>query len=108
MSDVLNGIHKRARDNGRTPMQVSTVSHNDSQSIVTIRNHFQWDSSPHAGFTSGTPWMRVNDDYTEWNATSEEKDSESVLSFWKKAVKTRKLYDVLVSPLTNQVYLILN
>ncbi|KAF8655995.1 hypothetical protein AX16_002815 [Volvariella volvacea WC 439] len=78
MSDVLDGFQKKARDHARTPMQ--------------------WTAEPHAGFTSGTaePWMRVNDDYPTWNAEAQAKDSNSVLSFWKKALRIRKEYDLLI------------
>lgn len=60
----------------------------------TIR---QWDSSPHAGFTTGNPWMRVNDDYPEtWNASAQVNDDASVWTFWKTALATRKEHEVLV------------
>ncbi|KAI0083902.1 glycoside hydrolase family 13 protein [Irpex rosettiformis] len=77
MEDVLDGFQRKARDHARTPMQ--------------------WDSTAHAGFTTGTPWMRVNDDYTEgWNVEAENADSDSVLSFWKKAIHARKKNEVLI------------
>jgi len=58
----------------------------------------QWDASSQAGFTSGTPWMRINDDYADpWNVEAQVKDEGSVLSFWKRALATRKEYEVLVS-----------
>jgi oligo-1,6-glucosidase len=65
-----------ARDNGRTP--------------------FQWDASAHAGFTTGTPWLKVNEDHQIWNAAAEEKDPNSVLNYFKKAVQLRKSNPVLV------------
>jgi len=77
MSDVLDGISKKARDHSRTPVQ--------------------WDGSSHAGFTTGTPWMRVNDDYADpWNAEAQIKDEGSVRSFWKRALAIRKEHEVLV------------
>ena len=50
----------------------------------------------HGGFTKGTPWMRVNDDYKLWNVQAESQDGDSVLEFWKKALKLRKAHEVLV------------
>jgi alpha-glucosidase len=76
MSDVLDGAQKKARDHARTPMQ--------------------WDASSHAGFTTGKPWMRVNDDYATWNASTQVKDETSIWNFWKQALATRKKHDVLV------------
>jgi oligo-1,6-glucosidase len=59
-----------ARDNGRTP--------------------FQWDAGTNAGFTAGTPWLIVNVNKNEINAEAEEKNENSVLSYFKKMVKLRK------------------
>jgi oligo-1,6-glucosidase len=67
---------RAARDNGRTP--------------------FQWDSTPHAGFTKGTPWIKVNPNYVTLNRATEEKDSNSVLNYFRKVVKLRKDNLVLV------------
>ncbi|KAF7437386.1 hypothetical protein PC9H_004225 [Pleurotus ostreatus] len=75
MSDVIDGLQRKARDHGRTPMQ--------------------WNDTTHAGFTTGTPWMRVNDDYKACNAESQTRDETSVLSFWKRAIQVRKARDVL-------------
>ncbi|KAJ7054226.1 glycoside hydrolase family 13 protein [Mycena amicta] len=76
MGDILDGLQKKARDHGRIPMQ--------------------WNASPHAGFTTGTPWMRVNDDFPTWNAEAQLVDSGSVLSFWKAALRLRKDHKVLI------------
>lgn len=65
-----------ARDNGRTP--------------------FQWDDSPNAGFTNATPWLKVNPNYTTVNVAAQEKDPNSVLSYFKKLVKLRKTELALV------------
>ncbi|KAJ7150134.1 glycoside hydrolase family 13 protein [Mycena crocata] len=76
MSDILDGLQKKARDHARVPMQ--------------------WNSNFHAGFTTGTPWMRVNDDYKEWNAAAQVADERSVRAFWKHALKLRKDHKVLI------------
>ena len=66
-----------ARDNGRTPMQ--------------------WNTAANAGFTTGIPWLKVNDNKAEINADSEEKNPASVLNYFKKMVKLRKdQKDILV------------
>lgn len=47
------------------------------------RSPVQWTADPHAGFTTGTPWMRVNDDYAEgWNVQAQLGDKASVHTFW--------------------------
>ncbi|MDB5032715.1 MAG: alpha-glucosidase [Mucilaginibacter sp.] len=59
-----------SRDNGRTP--------------------FQWNTSENAGFTTGTPWLKINPNYKYINVESEEADSNSTLNYFKKMVGLRK------------------
>ena len=66
----LNGQKISARDNGRTP--------------------FQWDDTKNAGFTNGTPWLKVNSNYKTVNVAAEEKDPNSTLHYFRKMVKLRK------------------
>ncbi len=66
----------KSRDNARTPMQ--------------------WDDSPQAGFTSGTPWIAVNPNYKEINADAQTKDVDSVFHFYKKLIALRKELPVMV------------
>ena len=66
----LNGQKIGARDNGRTP--------------------FQWDSTANAGFTTGTPWIKINDNKKVINVATEEKDANSPLQYFRKIVKLRK------------------
>jgi oligo-1,6-glucosidase len=73
----LNGQKISARDNGRTP--------------------FQWDSTANAGFTAGTPWIKVNPNKATVNVAKENTDPNSVLNYFRKMVKLRKDYkDLLV------------
>ncbi|MBC8083645.1 MAG: alpha-glucosidase C-terminal domain-containing protein, partial [Hymenobacter sp.] len=64
------------RDNGRTP--------------------FQWDATANAGFSTGTPWLKVNPNYPQLNAAAEEKDPGSVLNYFRKATAMRREHKVLV------------
>ncbi|CZR44452.1 putative alpha-glucosidase (maltase) [Fusarium proliferatum ET1] len=54
------------------------------------RTPVQWDSSTNAGFSTATPWIRVNDDYKEWNAAAQVSKPESVFEHWKSALALRK------------------
>jgi oligo-1,6-glucosidase len=56
----------------------------------------QWDTTAHANFTSGTPWLPVNNNYKEINVASEEKNPNSVLNHFRKMTKLRKENTVLV------------
>lgn len=55
-----------------------------------VRTPFQWDDSKNAGFTSGTPWLKVNPNYTSLNAAEQETEPESVLAFYRKLIALRK------------------
>ncbi|EXK29275.1 trehalose-6-phosphate hydrolase [Fusarium oxysporum f. sp. melonis 26406] len=61
------------------------------------RTPVQWDSSTNAGFSAATPWIRVNDDYKEWNAAAQVAKPDSVFEHWKSALALRKeLKDIIV------------
>jgi oligo-1,6-glucosidase len=55
----------------------------------------QWDASKHGGFSTGTPWMRVNDDYPICNAKQQQLDNKSVLAFWRRMLALRKQHQDL-------------
>jgi oligo-1,6-glucosidase len=65
-----------SRDNSRTPIQ--------------------WTGDTNAGFTSGVPWIRVNPDYRTVNVAAAERDTSSVLHYFRRMVKLRKSEPVLV------------
>jgi len=66
------------------------------ESRDNARTPFQWDTSSNAGFTTGTPWIKINDNYKTINADAQEKDENSVLNYFKSIVKLRKENPVLV------------
>jgi oligo-1,6-glucosidase len=66
------------------------------QSRDNSRTPFQWKDLPNAGFTTGTPWIKVNPNYKTINEEAENKDSNSVLNYFRKVVKLRKDNLVLV------------
>ena len=67
---ALKAVARRSRDNARIPMQ--------------------WTGEENAGFTAGTPWLRVNSNYTAINVEKETIDPNSVLNFYKKLIALRK------------------
>lgn len=68
--EALKVAGRYSRDNARTP--------------------FQWDDSKNAGFTEGTPWLKVNPNYKEINLKSQEGKEDSVYEFYKKLIALRK------------------
>ena len=73
--DALRIIQIHSRDNGRTPMQ--------------------WNGETHGGFTTGTPWIGVNENYSEINAQIQLQDETSVFHYYKTLVAMRKEYDII-------------
>ncbi|HAE20928.1 MAG TPA: glucohydrolase [Spirochaetaceae bacterium] len=54
------------------------------------RTPMQWDDGPNAGFSSAEPWLPVNPDYEEKNASAAEADASSLLSWYKSLLKLRR------------------
>jgi oligo-1,6-glucosidase len=76
MVEFMKQLNYYSRENGRTPMQ--------------------WDDTANAGFTTGTPWKRVNENYKDINVAAQDKDPNSVLNHFRKMVKLRNDNKVLV------------
>lgn len=68
--EALEACCRYSRDNARTPMQ--------------------WSREHMAGFTAGTPWLKVNPNYTAINVADQETDEDSVLHFYRKLIALRK------------------
>ena len=68
--EALKAVSKFSSDNARTPMQ--------------------WSDENHAGFTTGTPWLKVNANYTSINVKAQMDNPDSVRSFYKKLIALRK------------------
>ncbi|OIU68687.1 glycoside hydrolase family 13 protein [Rossellomorea aquimaris] len=73
---IMKSIHVKGRDNARTP--------------------FQWDSSLHGGFTTGTPWLEVNANHKEINAEDALRDEDSIFHYYRKLIRLRKEHDIIV------------
>lgn len=74
--DMMRYLKEISRDNARTPMQ--------------------WDASPNAGFTTGTPWIRVNPNYKEINAQAAVADPDSVFHYYQELIRLRHTLPVIV------------
>lgn len=56
----------------------------------SARTPVQWSGEENAGFTTGKPWFYVNENYVDVNVEAQEKDENSVLNFYRKAIALRK------------------
>ena len=68
--ELMRSIYAKSRDNARTPMQ--------------------WNGSENAGFTTGTPWLRVNPNYTQINAEDQRQDPDSVYHCYQQLIRMKK------------------
>jgi oligo-1,6-glucosidase len=66
---VLESLRHKSRDNARTPMQ--------------------WDASPHAGFTTGEPWLPANPNHVDINAAAQIDDPDSVFNHYRRLIELR-------------------
>lgn len=57
----------------------------------------QWNDGPEAGFTTGTPWIKVDERYPEINVESQLADPYSILNHYKKLIALRKSVDVITN-----------
>ncbi|MDD9180117.1 MULTISPECIES: glycoside hydrolase family 13 protein [Aliivibrio] len=73
---MMKGIHANSRDNARTPMH--------------------WDNSDNAGFTQGTPWIKLNPNYPEINVAAALEDKNSIFYHYQKLIALRKQNPVIV------------
>nr|HMP31761.1 alpha-amylase family glycosyl hydrolase [Saprospiraceae bacterium] len=76
MEMFMQKLNFESRDNGRTPMQ--------------------WNTLPNSGFTSGKPWISVNDNYVDINVEKQKLDKNSVLNHFRTLAKLRKENPILV------------
>ena len=76
MEKVLDYLNNTSRDNSRTPMQ--------------------WNNKKNAGFTTGNPWLKINENYKEINVESQMKDKDSIYNFYKDLIKLRKNSKTLI------------
>nr|WP_144922932.1 alpha,alpha-phosphotrehalase [Paenibacillus bovis] len=74
--EIIDILQQKSRDNSRTPVQ--------------------WDDSEHAGFTTGTPWIREANNYKEINAKAALQDKNSIFYHYQKLNHLRKEFDIIV------------
>ncbi|WP_438936271.1 alpha,alpha-phosphotrehalase [Staphylococcus pseudintermedius] len=74
-AEILTILGQKSRDNSRTPMQ--------------------WNDEAHAGFTTGTPWIEVANNYNTVNVEAAKADPESILYTYKKLIQLRHEHDIV-------------
>ncbi len=74
--EIMESVYAKGRDNARTPMQ--------------------WTEGENGGFTTGTPWIAVNPNYSLVNASAQVNDPKSIYHHYKKLIRLRKENEVIV------------
>lgn len=74
--ELMEALRYKSRDNARTPMQ--------------------WDDSEQAGFTTGTPWIKVNPNYKKINAKEQLSRENSIFHYYQKLIRLRKEKEIVV------------
>lgn len=73
--DALSILAARSRDNSRTPMQ--------------------WSDETNAGFSKGTPWMALSDNYSQINVENSLKENDSIYAYYKHLISLRKQMPII-------------
>ena len=81
------------RDKGMTEKQALMIL--DVHSRDNSRTPMQWNASPHAGFTTRTPWIETAPNYAQINVENNLADDNSIFYYYQQLIKLRKQYDVI-------------
>lgn len=73
--EILTILGQKSRDNSRTPVQ--------------------WTSEKNAGFTTGTPWIDIPDNFDQINVEAAIEDDQSVLHTYRDLIRLRHEYDIV-------------
>ena len=76
VEEAMEAVRHFSRDSARTPMH--------------------WTAGENAGFTEGTPWLPIHDNYKTCNVETEEKDPDSILSWYRSMAAVRKAHEELI------------
>ncbi|EPY05864.1 glucan 1,6-alpha-glucosidase [Paenibacillus sp. E194] len=74
--DIIASINAKGRDNARTPIQ--------------------WNDSANGGFTTGTPWLHVNDNYKTINVQRNLDNPNSIFYTYQRLIKLRQENPIIV------------
>lgn len=91
---AMKNKYKEEVENGKDPEQVlkdlQLLSRDNSRTPV------QWDDSENGGFSTGTPWIKVNPNYTSINVEADLNSTDSVYQYYQKLIALRKQHEVMV------------
>ena len=74
--EALRELRPQSRDNARSP--------------------YVWNDSPHGGFTTGTPWMKVNPNYRSINLAADRNSADSVFAYYQALIGLRRTHPAIL------------
>lgn len=74
-ASFIAGANISSRDNARTPMQ--------------------WSDAPHAGFTTGVPWIEANPNHPQINVAQDRADPDGVFAHYRHLIALRRAHEVI-------------
>ena len=83
-----HGQYELALEEGKTPAQALEMVHRYSRD--NARTPMQWTKGRNAGFSAGTPWLPVHEEFADECVETEAKDEHSVLSYYRKLAALRQ------------------
>ena len=92
--ETRNIYHALVEEKGLSPQSALAIIH--AKSRENARTPMQWDDSAQAGFTSGTPWIKVNPNYQTINVKQALADSNSIFYYYQHLIRLRKENPVIV------------
>jgi oligo-1,6-glucosidase len=92
--ETLNIYHELVEEKGLDPQAVLAIIH--AKSRDNARTLFQWDDGEHAGFTIGSPWIKVNPNYHKINVKLALADPNSIFYYYQKLIRLRKENPIIV------------
>jgi len=92
--ETLNMYREKVLEQGEDPRKVMQIIHDIGRD--NARTPMQWDDSPHAGFTTGTPWIKVNPNYNAINVKEAMADPDSIFHYYRKLIALRNRNDIMV------------
>ena len=76
VESIMTSLNAKGRDNARRPIP--------------------WTAEENGGFTTGTPWLALNPNYSEMNVEAELQNPDSVFYTYQKLIQLRKEYPIVV------------
>ncbi|MGR9048415.1 glycoside hydrolase family 13 protein [Halobacillus faecis] len=106
---AAKNLYKTKKEQGMSHEKIMEILWNTSRD--NSRTPMQWSHEENAGFTSGTPWMKINPNYKAINVADQQDDPHSILNHYKEMIRLKKQHDLftygtyeLILPDDNQIY----